>query len=319
MSTWYDLHIVLIQGTMVSFLLALSVQVQLRTGVFSLAGIGFYAIGTYASAIFTAHVSGNAILALLFGIACACLVAYLLALLMSRLDGLYLAMATVAFDLILTVLATNGGKLTGGATGLYGVISDLNMTEVFAVTLVALVVVALTERGHVGRRIVTTRTDAPLAVSLGINVRWLRTASFLASAALAASAGGINVLLRMTIVPTDVGFSLVVTILTMIIVGGMRSWLGVLIGAVVFTWLPYLLTIVGEYQAIVYGAFVLIASVFLPDGILGVVTALVRKLGDLRRPAPPIEVRDVEPDETDIESERMLLQSSAASISEERP
>lgn len=319
MSTWYDLHIVLIQGTMVSFLLALSVQVQLRTGVFSLAGIGFYAIGTYASAIFTAHVSGNAILALLFGIACACVVGYLLALLTSRLDGLYLAMATVAFDLILTVLATNGGKLTGGATGLYGVISDLNMTEVFAVTLLALVVVALTERGNVGRRIVTTRTDAPLAVSLGINVRWLRTASFLASAALAASAGGVNVLLRMTIVPTDVGFSLVVTILTMIIVGGMRSWLGVLIGAVVFTWLPYLLTIVGEYQAIVYGAFVLIASVFLPDGILGVATALIRKLGDLRRPAPPIEVRDVEPDETDIESERMLLQSSAASISEERP
>jgi branched-chain amino acid transport system permease protein len=225
----------------------------------------------------------------------------LLGLVIARLAGLYLAMATVAFDLIIGVIATNGGTFTGSSTGLYGILSDFTMPMMFTLTLIVLGLVVLSEHGKIGRRVHAVRDDIQLAASAGINVRRYRLVAFVVSGALGGLAGSMNVMVRSTVGPLDIGFNLIVLALTMIIVGGAMSWKGAVIGAIIFTWLPSLLEFVGKWQTLLYGIIVAVAAVLLPRGIHGVFVDLTRWIQRRRRkPAapPPAEIApepDLEP------------------------
>ncbi|WP_432975979.1 branched-chain amino acid ABC transporter permease [Dactylosporangium sp. CA-233914] len=283
MTDWYNAHIILVQGTFTSLLLALSIQIPLRMGVFSFAGIGFYGIGAYTAAIVTIRFHWPSYLAIGAGMLLAALVGYLLGLVVRRLDGLYLGMATIAFALILAVAVNNGGSLTGGASGLYGAIASIPMYAVVIVVVVLIALIAYTERGKLGRRIEVLREDPQLAMSVGINVKRLQLLSFIASGLLGALSGGIHVLHRTTVSPEDIGFPVVVTALTMIVVGGAQSWLGAAIGAVTFTWLPSVLTIVGQWQAVIYGSIVALAAVWVPGGLVGLTTDTFRSVQAKRR------------------------------------
>jgi branched-chain amino acid transport system permease protein len=285
-NSWYFSHLVLVQSTFTSLLLALSIQVPLRAGVFSFAGVGSYAIGAYTAAILTIRAQLAPVLAIGAGVVLAAAVGYLLALLVARLSGLYLGMATISFALFLGVLATNGGELTGGATGLFGAISTLTTTHVVVISLLVVVLLAASERGAYGRRVDAVREDPHLAVSLGIDVARVRRRVFVVSGALGACAGGMNSLLRTTVSPETVGFHLVVTALTMIIVGGALSWAGAAIGAVIFTWLPSVLQVVGDWQLVVYGVVVAAAAVWVPGGLLGLAQDGWRRVRAARRRVP---------------------------------
>lgn len=269
MNTFYDANIVLIQATFVGVLLALSVQVPLRMGVFSFAGAGSYGIGAYAAANLVIRQDFPALPTLVLSGLVAALVGLCLGLVIYRLNGLYLAMATVAFDLTVGVIAVNGGEWTGGANGLFGVLADLTLPIMVVVVVACVAGVAITEHGRTGRRVDAVREDPELAASMGINVRRYRLLAFVASGFLGGVAGAMNVLARTTIGPADVGFGLVILALTMIIVGGALSWKGAVIGAVLFTWLPEALSLVGEWQELVYGFIVLLAGIFLPRGLHG--------------------------------------------------
>jgi branched-chain amino acid transport system permease protein len=151
-----------------------------------------------------------------------------------------------------------------------------------------LVAAELSERGRAHRRIEAVREDPELAASMGIRVGTYRVAAFVISGLVGGAAGALNVMTRTTIGPADVGFSLVILALTMIIVGGALSWKGAVAGAILFTWLPQVLTIVGEWQELVYGFVVLLAGIFLPRGIYGLWVDTRRRLSTWRRrPLPP--------------------------------
>ncbi|GGO20566.1 branched-chain amino acid ABC transporter permease [Microbispora rosea subsp. aerata] len=283
MTAWYDSNIILIQSTFVGLLTALSLQVPIRFGVFSFAGVGCYGIGAYTTAIIVIRLGWPAPLAMGAGMLLAAVTGYLLALVLSRLGGLYLGMATIAFDLIVTVVVANGGELTGGPSGLFGAISDVGTVHVALTSLVVVVLLALSERGRFGRRVEAVREDPELAAAMGVEVRHYRQLAFVISALLGACAGGFNVLLRTTIAPTDIGFSLVTLALTMIIVGGSRSWAGAFIGAVIFTWLPSVLEFSGQWQKVIYGVIVALAAIWVPGGLLGVITDAYRSWQRSRR------------------------------------
>lgn len=279
MSDFYFSNIVLIQSTFTVLLLALSIQIQFRMGVFSFAGAAFYGMGSYGVAILVLHYGFGVVPALATVVLVCAVVGYLLSLVLQRLSGLYLAMATVAFVMIVTVVAHNGGELTGGSVGLFGVITpvEVSVPHLAVVCVVVVAAMILSERGRMGRRIDAVREDPELASAMGINVALYRKMSFVISGILGALGGGLNILMMTAIAPENIGFPLIVLALTIIIVGGSRSWLGVLIGALIFTWLPVVLEQVGTYQGIVYGVIVAIAAIFMPGGITGIVTDLYRK------------------------------------------
>ena len=309
MIDFFNSNLVLVQATLSGLVLALSVQVPLRIGVFSFAGAGSYGLGGYAAALLVIHLGLNTFAAIGLTILITAFVGVLLGLIISGLNGLYLAMATVAFDLIISVVAINGGTFTGESTGLYGVIVDFTTTQMFILTLVALVLVALSERGRIGRRSQAVRDDQQLAASAGVNVRRYRLMAFVVSGALGGLAGAMNVMVHTTIGPLDIGFGLVVLALTMIIVGGAMSWKGAVLGAVIFTWLPHFLDVIGQWQNLVYGIIVALAAIFLPRGFHGVIVDVIRwvqrkRRGTLDKPAPDPS--------GDLEPEHLLPTSSGA-------
>ncbi|WP_199905234.1 branched-chain amino acid ABC transporter permease [Nocardioides sediminis] len=268
------------QATFISFLVALSIQFPMRMGVFSFAGVANYALGAYTAAIVVVRSDEivSPVVSVGAGVLVAVVVSLILALIVRRLRGLYLAMATISVSLIVQVIAFNGGELTGGASGMFGVISDLTIGSVIVVCVVAAGILTWTERGTLGRRIDAVRDDPELAVSMGINVNRYRLVAFVGSGVFGSLAGGLEVLLRSTISPVNVGFSLVVTALTIIIVGGYRSWVGAAIGAVIVTWLPFYLQAMERYQQVIYGLFVVVAAIFVPGGLLGIADQARRRL-----------------------------------------
>lgn len=270
MNDWYSMNFVLIQTTMTTLLLALSIQVPLRFGVFSFAGVGAFGIGGYGAAIAMIRHEWSTWPAVLVGTAAAGVVVFLLGLVVQRLTGLYMGMATIAFTLIVSVFAVNGGDYTGGASGLFGALGEITMTHIVLVVIAAALFLQWTELRGLGRRIDTVRDDPELAVALGINVAGYRRMSFLVSGLLGGLAGAITTLLRTTITPSEVNFHLVIVALTAIVVGGSRSWIGALIGAVIFVWLPTVLSFVQEWEKVAYGFVVAVAAIYLPNGVLGV-------------------------------------------------
>jgi branched-chain amino acid transport system permease protein len=285
MSDWYASNIVLIQTTLIYALLSLSFQVVLRAGVFSLASVGFYGLGSYTFAILTLH-GVPEWLAFVAVVVVSVLLGLVIGLLVNRLRGLYLALFTVAFDLILTVLATNGGDLTGGPVGLFGVPPALGTGGMAVLVVIAALVVWQLERHSIGRSFEALRLNEDMARSVGLEVGRRRMVVFCTSAVLGACAGVANVSAFTTVNPQSAGFSLVTAGLTMAVLGGIGRWQGALIGAVIVAWLPEVLGNIGNYQAVVNGAIIIVLVVFAPDGVLGLATRGWRRLRNRNDPAP---------------------------------
>lgn len=300
MSDWYYANTVLLQQTLTTLLMALSIQIPMRMGVFSFAGIGAFGIGGYTAAAAMIHLGWSTFPSIVLGMLIPGAVLYLLGLIIHKLNGLYLGMATIAFTLIVAVVAVNGGALTGGAAGLFGALGDLTFESVLVVTIIVVAVTTLTESRGLGRRIDAVREDPELANAMGINVARYRKLSFLASGLVGGLAGAITTLLRSTITPAEVNFHLVVLALTVIVVGGTRSWVGVLIGSIVFVWLPTVVAFVGEWEEFVYGVIVVLAALFLPNGILGVLRDLWHRVRT--RDVRTTDDEPVHPDLAKVES-----------------
>lgn len=274
---WFSSHEILFQQMAIFLVLALSFQVVLHSGVFSFASVGFYGIGGYAAANLAN--SGMPLVPLLIVVIVgAAILAYLLALPLVRLRGLYLGMATFAFNAIVLVLANNGGVLTGGPTGLYGVPPLVGTGAVVAIAIVAALLVSQLERRAIGRRIVALRADESLARSMGIEVVASRNFLFTLSAVLGALAGTLNVLAFSTISPLAFDFNLLTMGLTMAVLGGTASWAGALIGTVIIVWFPEWFHGLGPWSPLLYGVLVVVVVCLEPRGIFGLLRAGLRAL-----------------------------------------
>jgi branched-chain amino acid transport system permease protein len=163
-----------------------------------------------------------------------------------------------------------------------------------AVVLIAVggtAVVIWRQRGWRGRADEAMRLDESLARSLGVAVTRRRIEAFVLSAMFGGLAGTIDALLFSTMLPEKIGFSLIITALTMVIIGGAFSWSGVIVGAIFVTWLPEVLRFGGQWRDVVYGTIVVIMVLFAPDGFVGLVRDGVRalrgrRLGGLTPPEP---------------------------------
>jgi branched-chain amino acid transport system permease protein len=262
------------------YLIGLAFQVVLRSGVFSLAAAGFWGIGAYTCAL-TAREWGWPT-AVVGAVVLSGVLALVLTAALGRLRGLYLGMATIAFDLLVVSLALGWDSLTGGALGLYGIPRVATPLMLGAFAVVATVVVALVQSRAGGRFVDALRTDEPLARSLGIETGRLRVSMAVLSAVLGALAGALTPLVFGVLGPEESGFGLVVLGLTIVVIGGSGSWVGAAMGAVVVTALPELLRFVEEWRDVVYGALVVVMVLFAPSGIVGLFGRVRTRL----RPSP---------------------------------
>lgn len=265
---WFTAHQFAVQTIAVDALLAFSVQVAVRAGAFSLAGVGFYGVGSY-SAAYLVKQGDSAILAIAVGIAISAVVGWVLARLLVRLRDLYLAMATVAFDLLVGVIVNNWTKVTGGATGLYAIPVRVTMLEMVITVAAVAGILSLLEAGTLGRSFLTTREDERLAQSLSIDTNSQRRFAFVLSAMIGSLAGAYHALSSFSVSPGDLSFNVVILILAMVIIGGFRTWIGALCGAILLVWIPLQLSGLGTSWPVVYGIGLLVVAVYLPTGLIG--------------------------------------------------
>ncbi len=261
-------------------------------GELSLGHAGFMCVGAFASAFFTKYMVDSPMnetlrffLAMLVGIAAAALSGYLIGIPVLRLRGDYLAIVTLAFgEIIKNVInvlyigkdshglhlsikdeaslgmGEDGTMLINGARGITGMHRQSTFMIGIILILISLVICYNLVNSRSGRAVMAIRDNRIAAESVGINITRYKLMVFTISAAIA-GAGGVlyaHNLATLTATPTNFGYNMSIMILVYVVLGGMGSFRGSIIAAMLLTMLPELLRGFSEYRMLIY-AVVLIA------------------------------------------------------------
>lgn len=287
----YVLHLAIMVG--IFSILSLSLNILSGyTGQFSIGHAGFWAVGAYASALLSVKLGWSVWLALPAAGVVAMVCGAIIGIPAIRVTGTYLAVVTIAFGVIVQTLAYNLERLTGGAHGIYaiprpvlGSLQFRSREEYYFLVLAVLVVlifVALRLMGSfVGRAFIALREDEVAARAMGINVTYYRVASFVLSAFFAGLAGGLYAHYSRFINHDAFNMDVSIEILMMIIVGGLASIPGSILGAAVIYLLPEALRFLGHAYYMVFGALVIVMLLFVPNGLIDPVTRSFRWLSRL--------------------------------------
>ena len=270
---------ILVLGAM-NVLLALSLNLVLGyTGQLNLGQSAFFAIGAYVSTVLIKDYGWNFWLAGLVAVLAAGLLGLALAAFAVRLRGHYLAIASLGFAVITYQVLVNWEKVTQGVRGIYGIMPPVGTTIglFYLVAGIALVVYVLMDnllRSPVGETLRAIREDEVSAASLGVNGAIWKAFAFGVGAAIAGLAGIFYPGFVGTLVPDAFGIIESFTMMAMVIVGGMGTMVGPVIGAIVLTFLPELLRGFGELRLMIYGLALTLVVLFMPGGIVQAFLAL---------------------------------------------
>lgn len=263
----YYLHIMVLIGVNIIVALGLNLITGV-TGQLSMGHAGFMSIGAYTSAIMTLQLHLPFWLALLLGAAAAAFFGFLIGLPTLRLEGDYLAMVTIGFAEIIRVFFLNfepGGK----AVGLSGIPEETTSVLVWLLTLVVIVLNAKLMHSRIGRSLYAIRENEIAAEASGIHTTQLKVLAFTLGSCLAGLGGGLYAHYMTYISPQDFGFMKSIEILNMVVLGGMGSIPGTIIGAALLTMAPEMLRVVADYRLLFYGGLLVILMIFRPNGLLG--------------------------------------------------
>ncbi len=264
-----------------------------NSGQISLCHSSFMAIGAYGSTLLTLHLGLPFWIAVPIAAAGAALIGGVLGLPASRLSGLYLALATLGFLQIVQLSIEELADVTGGVSGLKVPAPELargvavSEYGIFLVILgVCVVAIWLTKnllRSRVGRELNAVRLSPHASAALGVSVAQVRLSAFALAAGYAGVAGGLMASLVGFIDPIEFGVSAALRHITFIVVGGMGSVAGSVIGATVLSGLPELLRPVKEYSDVIYTVVLLVFLMFFPRGLVVLWDAALDGLRRVRR------------------------------------
>jgi len=269
-------------------------------GQVSLGHAGFMAAGGYTAAILATRYGLAPLAATGAGIALSLAVALVLSLVTARLRGLYLALATLAFGLLVDSVTVGLTNLTGGPSGLVGIPSFSlgaytfaspisNYYLVWGVAGALVIVLANLARSGYGRALRATRADQTAARALGIHVPRYKVSVFLLSAALASLAGSLYAFHFHFLSPEMVSTSRSLELITMLVLGGEGTLVGPLIGVALLTLLPAAFQPLAVYKTLAEGGLLVLIMLYLPTGIFGGLVSALQRLGRAIPRGPAVE------------------------------
>ena len=308
MATFIATYDFLFVSMVLAAVLALTLYLPLMAGQLSVASPGFYALGGYSAAILSTKVfhPGSGLYPvplLLLEMALAAVVSGLLGLVVGvpalRLRGIFLALATIAFVQILGVVALNL-EITGGAVGIFGIpqpfASQLQYLWIALPLLVlSMLFVARLERTRTGRALVALREDELAAAAMGVNPTYHKVLAFTLSAVLAGAVGAVSAHFINTWNSRQGTFDTSVNLMAFVLVGGSRTYVGPVMGALLLTALPealrgfadvggmpgWLAQFLRDGRLIIFGVLIAVGTVFFPHGLI--TPGLLRRLRRRRR------------------------------------
>lgn len=267
-------------------------------GQISLGHAGFLGLGAYASAVLTATYGWPPLLAMTLAAGVVGVLAFAVARPVLRLKGHYLAMATLGLGVIISIVVNNEAAITGGPDGmavppldLIGWSVDSEAVWYWLVGLGLWVAVWLALNiihSPVGRALRSVHGSEVAAEVSGVDTTRYKTLVFVISAIMASLAGSLSAHYGGFITPSDVSFFKSIELVTMVVLGGMASTFGAVVGAVILTILPQVLTWFADYEHMIFGLILMLTMIFMPKGLVPSLTALFRiRLGARGGSAPP--------------------------------
>jgi branched-chain amino acid transport system permease protein len=261
-------------------------------GQISLGHAGFFGVGAYTSAILTSQYGWPPVIAMWAAMAAVGLLAFLIARPIFKLKGHYLAMATLGLGIIISIVITTEGQFTGGPDGMpvppldvFGWVVNGEKTW-YAVTAVLLLATLWLTLNLVdsptGRALRALHGSEVAAQVVGVDTSAYKVKVFVVSAAFASGAGSLAAHYIGFVTPGVASFFHSIELVTMVVVGGMASTFGAVIGATILTLLPQLLSRFEGYEMVVFGAILMLTMIFLPKGL---VPTIMRRFAG-HRPVP---------------------------------
>ncbi len=248
-------------------------------GQISLGHAAFYGLGAYFSGVLTVTYNLSPWLGMIIALVCTGVVAMLIGIPTLKLRGHYLVMATLGFNLIINIVLIQWDNVTGGPSGFPGIPylalgpwvfdSDRKMYYLIWACAFAYIILALRlVDSRVGRALRALHGSELAAGSLGIRTESYKVKVFVLSALYASLAGSLYAHYLTFISPKTFDIFFSVELVTMVIVGGMGSIWGAVLGAVFLTPLPNVLHVFDEYKDIFYGLILCVILIFVPEGLV---------------------------------------------------
>jgi len=260
----YQQTLLLLTG--IHVLLGWSAYLPLATGQLSLGNAAFMAVGAYTASLLTVQQKWPLLPALLAGALLAGLLGVLVGLPALRLRGIYLAIATLGFGEIVRTFFLNF-ELTGGPMGMRGM-SGTTLGLVWGWVLLAGVAFFALTHSRLGLSLDAVHDDELAAELIGLDVTALKVGAFGAGATLAGLGGGLYAHFILFIEPGAFNFMESITMVLFVLLGGMRTFWGTIIGAAVFTLLPDLLRVLQDWRGAFFGALLVVLLILRPWGLL---------------------------------------------------
>ena len=256
------------------------------TGQISLGHAAFFAMGAYGSAVGTVSLGWSPWPVMILVALATAFVALAVGLPALKLRGHYLAMATLGFNIVIYTILIQWDTVTGGPSGFSGIpylaIGSLVFDNeirihylVWTFAMVSLLLSLNLVRSGAGRGLAALAEDEVAAAALGVDVRRAKVKVFVLSAVLASLAGSLFAHCYAFVSPDSFNIFVSVDFVIMVVVGGMGSIWGTLLGTGLITLLPEWIEALDTYKDIIHGLILVLILLFLPQGLVtGIVSAV---------------------------------------------
>jgi len=272
----------------VSALAAIGLNILMgKAGQVSLGHAGFFGIGAYAVAILPTHFGLHALLAVVVGALVSALLAFLVGRPILRLKGHYLAIATLGLGVLVAMVITTESGWTGGPDGmpvakltLFGWRASGSTTWYWitaGLLLVGTWFALNLDDTPTGRAFRALHDSEVAARTAGIHVNRFKLQAFVIAAVYASVAGSALAMMNGFVNPDQAGFLHSVELVTMVVLGGLGSIVGSIVGAAVLIVLPQLLTVFQDYEHFLLGLIIIVSMIFMRDGMVPMLAKLTAR------------------------------------------
>ncbi|NOX14551.1 MAG: branched-chain amino acid ABC transporter permease [Epsilonproteobacteria bacterium] len=257
-------------------------------GQVSLGHGAFAGLGGYIAVILSSNYGISPLFSIFIAIVTMAIFAFIISKPILKLRGHYLAMATLGVGIIISIVLNVEDELTGGSDGMsvdsfsvfgYEFTDSLQWYILCAVLLIFTIwMFKNLINSPFGRVLKSIEGSQKAANSVGINVSHYKSVVFVISVVIATLAGSLYAFFSGFISPSEASFSHSIELVVMVVLGGLGRVYGAIIGAVILTILPQLLTSFEDYQTLIYGAIIIFVMMFMPKGIASLFDDIKRRL-----------------------------------------
>ena len=254
---------------LINIILAVSLNlINGFTGQFSIGHAGFMAVGAYVSAIFTVKLELSFALGLLVATLAAAALGFLIGMPTLRLNGDYLAIATLGLGEIIRIAILNIDYV-GGAAGFMGIPRETSFPLAFWIMVIVIYVIKNFKNSADGRACLAIRENEIAAETMGINTTKYKVMAFTIGAAFAGTAGALFSHYYYIAHPASFTFMRSFDILTMVVLGGLGSMTGAVTGAILLTGISAALADYPEWRMVIYSIVMIVLMLNRPQGLFG--------------------------------------------------